>query len=172
MALVADVHADVVEQGAVLEPLALAVAEPVHAARLIEDVQREPRHLLRVLRPVAAPFAELDDAAAADVRVALDLADARAVALDVVEDQPFAQRQVAERELVGAEPADDRVEEHDAGDRQVGAARIHARQLQPLGDVRLDEPLAQPVQRLGRHAPVAHLLRGAAGVGRRPSRRG
>ena len=62
--------------------------------------------------PVAAPLAELDDAAAADVGIALDLADARAVAPDVVEHQPFAQRQVAERELVRAEPADDGVEQH------------------------------------------------------------
>ena len=67
--------------------------------------QREPRDLLRVLRPVAAALAELDDAAAPDVGVALDLADARAVAVDVVEDEPFAQREVAEREVVGAEPA-------------------------------------------------------------------
>ena len=37
MTLVADVHADVVQQRAVLEPVALAIAEAVHAARLIED---------------------------------------------------------------------------------------------------------------------------------------
>ena len=84
--------------------------EAVDAARLVEDGQREPRDLLRVLRPVAAALAELDDAAAADVGIALDLADARAVAVDVVEDEAFAQREVAERELVGAEPPDDRVE--------------------------------------------------------------
>ncbi len=127
VALVADVHADVVQQRAVLEPLAFAVAQPVDAARLVEDGQRQSRDLLRVLRPVAAPLAELDDAAAADVGVAFDLADARAVAVDVVEDQAFAQRQVAERELVGAEAPDDRVEQHGAGDGEVGAARIDPR---------------------------------------------
>ena len=46
MALVADVDADVVQQRAVLEPLALAVAEPVHARRLVEDIERETRDLL------------------------------------------------------------------------------------------------------------------------------
>ena len=62
----------------VFEPLALAIAEPVDAARLIEDAQRQPRDLLRVLGPVAAALAELDDAAAPDVGIALDLADPRA----------------------------------------------------------------------------------------------
>ena len=134
----------------VLEPLALAVGQAVHAARLVEDAQREPRHLLRVLRPVAAPLAQLDDAAAPDVGVALDLADARAVAVDVVEHEPFAQREVAQRELLGAEPPEDRVEQHRTGDAQVGAARIEPGHLQALLDVGVDQPLAQAVQRLAR----------------------
>ena len=117
MALVADVHADIVQQRAVFEPVALAVAETMHATRLIENGQRQPRHVLRVLRPVAAPLAELDDAAAPDVRIALDFPDAGAVAVDVVENQSFAQREIAEREFVGAEPSDDRVEQNRAGDR-------------------------------------------------------
>ena len=99
---VADMHADIVEQRAELEQVALFLAECVHGARLIEDRQRQPRDLLRVLGPVAAALAQLDDAAPADVRVALDLANPRAVAMDVVEDEPFAQRQVAEGEFVGA----------------------------------------------------------------------
>ena len=102
VALVADVHADIVQQRAVFEPLALACRQSVDAARLVEDAQREPGDLLRVLRPVAAALAQLDDAAATDVRVAIDLADPRAVAVDVVDDQTFAQREIAERELVGA----------------------------------------------------------------------
>ena len=105
MALVADVDADVVQQRAVLQPLALAIAELVHRPRLIEERQRQPRDLLRVVRPVAAALAQLDDAAAADVGVALDLADRRRVAVDVVEHQPFAEREVAERDVLGAEPA-------------------------------------------------------------------
>jgi hypothetical protein len=37
VALVADVDADVVQQGGVLEPFALAVGEAVHHARLLEE---------------------------------------------------------------------------------------------------------------------------------------
>ena len=144
----------------------------MHAARLIEDVERQPRDLLRVLRPVAAALAELDDAAAPDVGIALDLADAGAVAVDVVEHDAFAQRQVAQRERVGAEPPDDRVEEDRAGNRQIGAARIHAGRREPLLDVRFDEVLAETVQGLGADAAVAQILGRFAVARSRPSGRG
>jgi hypothetical protein len=111
VALVTDVDADVVEERSVLEPFPLAIRQAVHAACLIEDVQRQARDLLRVLRPVPASLAELDDAAAADVGVAFDFADAGAVAVDVVEHDALAQGEVAQRELARAEPSDDRVEE-------------------------------------------------------------
>src|SRR3990172_6894492 len=124
VALVADMDADVVQQRAVLQPLALAGGQPVHAAGLIENAQREPRDLVGVLGPVAAALAELHDAAAPHVRVALDLADLRAVAMDVVEHQPLAQRHVAEREALGAKSAQDRVEQDRPGDREVRAARV------------------------------------------------
>jgi hypothetical protein len=132
VSFVADVHTDVVQQGAVLEPLALAIAEAVHAARLVENAERQSSHLLRVLRPVAAPLAELDDAAAADVGVALHFLDARAVAMDVIEDETFAQRQIAERQLLGAEAAQDRIEQHRAGDDEIGASRIESGDGQAL----------------------------------------
>ena len=167
MALVADVDADVVQQRAVLQPFPLAVGEPVHAARLIEDVQRQPRDLLRVLRPVPAPLAEFDDAAAADVGIALDLADAGAVAVDVVEHDALAQGEVAEREPIGAEPADNRVEEDRAGHREIRAARIHARRRQAFFDVRFDEVFSQAVQGLGADAKVAQIFGRLAVVGRR-----
>jgi hypothetical protein len=54
VSIVADVHADVVEQGGILEPFALAVAEAVDAACLVEDAVGEPRLMLRVFRPVAS----------------------------------------------------------------------------------------------------------------------
>jgi hypothetical protein len=132
MTFVADVHADVVQQRAIFQPLALAIGEAVHTAGLIEDAQCQTRNLLRVFRPVAAAFAQFDHASPPDVGVALGLADARAVAADVVEHQPFAERQVAQRELVGAEPAHDRVEEYGTSDRQIGASRIHRRDAQAL----------------------------------------
>ena len=110
VALVADVDPDVVEERAVFKPVAFAIGEAVDAARLVEDRQRDLGNLLRVLRPVAAALAELDHASPAHVGIPFDLADPRAVAMDVVEDEPLAQRQVAESELLGAELLDDRVE--------------------------------------------------------------
>ena len=53
VALVADVDADVVQDRGELEPFALAVGEPVHDARLVEELRREPGDLLRVqVRPL------------------------------------------------------------------------------------------------------------------------
>ncbi len=97
MPLVADMHADVVQHGAELEPLSLAIAESVHALRLVENIERQARHLGGVLGPVAAALSKFDDAAAANIGVALDFLDPRAVAMDVVEDDAFSQREIAER---------------------------------------------------------------------------
>ena len=99
VALVADVDADVVQQRRVFQPLALAIGQAVDGARLVEQREREPRDLLRVLRPVVAALGELDDAAAPDVGIAIGLRDLLAVPRDVVEHQPFAQRQIAQRDL-------------------------------------------------------------------------
>jgi hypothetical protein len=99
VALVADVDADIVEQRRIFQPLAVPIRQAVHAARLIEQRHRQTRHLLRVLGPVVAPLAELDDAATSDVGVAIGLRDLLAVSRDVVEDQALTQRQVAERQF-------------------------------------------------------------------------
>ena len=48
--LVGNVDADVVKERRVFEPLALAIGERVDAARLIEEGDRQARHLKRVLR--------------------------------------------------------------------------------------------------------------------------
>src|SRR5262249_7557047 len=118
MPIVADVYADIVQKRREFQPFPFAIAEPVHAPRLIKNAQRQACDLLRMLGPVAAAFAEFDDAATSDVGVALDLANAGAIAVDVVEDEAFAKREVAEREITGAEAAQDRVEQHRAGDVQ------------------------------------------------------
>src|SRR5436190_24039371 len=54
VSFVADVHAQVVEDGGVLQPLALAVRQAVNRARVIEESDRQPRHLLRVRGPALA----------------------------------------------------------------------------------------------------------------------
>ena len=92
---VADVDADVVENRGVLEPLALVISESMNRARLIEQADRQPRDMLRMLRPVVAAFRQLEDTAAADVGIPVGLRDFLAVPRDVVEDQTLAQRQIA-----------------------------------------------------------------------------
>ena len=161
MAFEADVDADVVQDRGVLEPLALAIGEAVDRARLIEEADGEPRDVLRVLRPVVAALGQLEDAAAADVGVAVGLRDFLAVPRDVVEHQPFAQRQIAQRDLVGAEPPQNLVDEDRAGDREVGAPRLEPRHAQPLLEIERDELLAD--------AP--DLLRGEPAVAQRRARR-
>jgi hypothetical protein len=89
MAFVGNVHADVVQDCGVLQPVALAVAEPMRAASLVEQRKSESSHLARVLRPVVVALGELDHAAASDVGVALDLRDLVAVFRDVIQKQPL-----------------------------------------------------------------------------------
>ena len=78
VALVTDVHADVVEQCAVFQ-LALAVTETVRRPALVEDAQGQARDLLRMFQPEAATLAQLDDAAATDIQVAFGLPYLRAI---------------------------------------------------------------------------------------------
>jgi hypothetical protein len=124
MPLVADVHADVVQERGVLEPFALAVGQAVEAPCLIEEGRRQPRDLLCMLGPVVTPLGQFDDAAAADVRVEVGLGNRFPVAGDVVEDETFAQREIAERQLGGAQAPHDRVEQDGPGDGQVGTTRL------------------------------------------------
>ncbi len=91
VSFVADVHADVVEDGRVLQPRAFAIGQAVDGARLVEQRRRQPRHLLRVFGPVVAPLGQLDDAALADVRIPIRLRNFFSVLRDVIEDQPFSE---------------------------------------------------------------------------------
>ena len=114
VALVADVVADVVQERAVLEPLALARAQSVLARRRIEERERQLRDLLRVRGPIATSLGQLHDAAAPYVWIPIDRTNVRRVLLHVIEHEPFAQREIAERQIVGAELRQERIEEHDA----------------------------------------------------------
>jgi hypothetical protein len=138
VALVADMHADVVQDRRVLEPFPLA----------IEQREREPGDVLRVLGPVVAALGELEDAAAADVGIAIGLRDFLAVARNVVEDQPLAQRQIAERDFVGAEPAEDFIEQDRARYREIDAARLETGDAHPPLDVERDQLFAHAVDLL------------------------
>ena len=155
MPLVADMDADVVKDRRVLEPLALAVGQAMNRPRLIEERHRQSCHLGRVLRPVIAALAQLEDAAPPDIRIAIGLRDLLPVLRDVIENEAFTQRQVAQCDIAGAEAPQDFVDEDDAGDDEVGAARLETRNPEPLFQADTDNGLAQAADLFRRDAPVA-----------------
>ena len=132
VAFVADVDADVVQERRVFEPFALVVGQSVNGARVVEERERQPRDLLRVLRPVLAPLGQFDHAAAAHVGIAIGLRDFLAVPGDVIEDEALPEGEIAKRDLVGSEPAQDLVEEDRSGHREIRAPWLEAGHAQPL----------------------------------------
>jgi hypothetical protein len=155
MALITDVDASVVKNRRVLEPFALFVRHPVDGARSIEQREREPGNLVRVIRPVAATFCQLDDAAATHVRIAIGLRDFLAVLGDVIEHQAFAQRQVAQADVVGVEPLEDRVEENSARHGEIRASRIEAGNLQPFFKIQRGQLFADAMNLFGGNSSIA-----------------
>ena len=137
--------ADVVQDCRVLEPLALTIGQSMDRAGLIEERRREPCDLHRVLGPVIAALRELDDASTPDVGIPIGLHDLLPVTRHIVEDEAFAQRQVAERQVRRAESPQDRVEQDRAGDGQVGTPRLEARYAEAALETQRHEVLAQPV---------------------------
>ncbi len=135
MPLVADVDTNVVQQRGELEPLAFAVRESVRVARLVEQRQCQTRHLLRVLRPVIAPFGELDDAAPPHVGIPLGLRNLLAMARDILEHQSFAEREVAQGQFGGAKPTHDRVGKNRSGHGKIGATRVQSRHAEPMPEI-------------------------------------
>ncbi len=154
VALVRDVHADVVEQRRIFEPLALPIRKPMEATRLVEQRHGESRDLAGVLRPVVAALGELHDTAAADVGIPLGLRDLFAVSLDVIEDEPLSQREIAQREVFGAQAPEHRVEQHGSRRGKIGAVWIESGHRQPLLQRQRHELLPHTTERPRRHAPV------------------
>ncbi len=167
VALVADVHADVVQDSRVFQPFAFAIGQAVDRARLIEQADGETGHVLGMFRPVVAALGELEHAAPTDVRVAIGLNDFLAMPCDVVEDQSFTQRQVAQGQFVCAEAAQDFVEKDRAGNREIGASRLESRHAKPLLEIERHQILADAANLLGREAPVSQGRAGRESLGRR-----
>jgi hypothetical protein len=155
VALVADVDADVVEHRGIFQPLALTIGEAVNGPRLVEELACEARDLICVLGPEVAALRELVHAPAPDVWVAVGLRDLLPVPRDVIEHEPLAEREVAQGDLVGVEPAHHRVEEHGPGDGEVRPPRLEPGHPQALLEVELDELAPDAPQLFVRHAPVA-----------------
>ena len=89
------------------------------------------------------------------------------VALDVIEHQPLAQREIAQRDLGRAQPPQHGVEQDRAGDDEIGAARVEAGQLHALADAAIDNLFAKAVNLLGRDAQVANLVARTPALGGR-----
>ena len=106
---VADVDADVMKQRGVFEPLALSGAQTVRRLRLVEQRERHPCDLVRVLAPVVAAFGQFDHAPTPDVRVLLDFGDVGTVLPDVIQNESFTQGEVAERDFGHPELLEDGV---------------------------------------------------------------
>jgi hypothetical protein len=107
---------------------------------------------------VIAPLGQLHHAPPAHVGIPARLLDVLAVALDVVEDEAFPQREIAQRDLGGAQPPENGVEQHGAGDDDVAALRLEARQLEPLLQAERDDVLADAVDLPSRNPQVAQLV--------------
>jgi hypothetical protein len=166
--LVRDVDADVMEKGGVFQPLALAIGERVNAARLFEQRHRDLRHMIGMFRPVVAALRQLDHASPPDVGIAIRLRDLLAMAGDVIEDQPLAQREIAQRQLGSPEPMHDGVEQEGSGDREIGAPRIEPRYTEPLFERQGDNLFSQATQLFCGDAAIAQRdVRGVSLFGRR-----
>ena len=119
VARIADVRAEVVHQGRIFEPLAFPIGQAVNGACLVEHRECQARDVLRVPRDVVAALGQLDGAAAPHVGDAIDLRNLSLVTPHVVEDESLSEREIAQRQLVRAEPPKDRVEQDRAGDDEI-----------------------------------------------------
>jgi hypothetical protein len=111
-------------------PFAFAVAESVHRSQAIEEGNGQLRDLTGVRLFPSAAFGELEGGSAAHIGDLVDLSDVLPIALDEVEHQAFAKRQVTERDLVCAKGLEQRIEQHRTGDDEVGPPRVERGDVQ------------------------------------------
>ena len=159
VARIADVDTQIVHERRELEPLALPIGQAMHGPRLVEECQCETCHLLRVRRKIVTSFGELDRAAPADVGDHVHLRDLPAISADVIEDEPFAQREVAQGDFLGPERVEDGIEQHGTGNHQIRTPRIESGDREPGLEVARHHLLPEAADLLGRHPQVAQLRR-------------
>ncbi len=159
--------ADVVHQRCIFEPFALAVRQSMHGACLVEERKRQANDLIGMLGVIAAPLCELERASPTDIRDAVDLRDLSTVAPDVIEHQSLTEREVAERQFLGAEPPKDRVEQNRTGDDEIRASRIESGDREALLELQLGDLLSNFADLLDRDVQVAQLCRHGAACRRR-----
>ena len=166
MPLVADVDADIVQDGRVLEQLSLVIRHSVHRTRLVEQGDGQARDVLRVFRPEVAPLGKLEDTPPPHVRIPVGLRDLFPVARDEIEYQSFAQREIAQRDVLCSEPAQDLVNENHAGNREVGAPGFETGHTQPLLEIERREFLSQSSNLLRRQTAVSERAALSTALGR------
>ncbi len=159
VAPVRDVVPDPVEEGGVLEQRAMDRAQAVPPDGGVEQVQRELGDLARVFLVVAAALGQADHAALADVGVGLRPRHRPRVLVDVVEQDPLAQRPLAQHQLPRAEALQDGVEEDRAGHDDVRPRLVEAGDLQARLHVGGGDPLPEGVDLVGGHRGVVQGVR-------------
>ena len=149
---VPDVAPDVVQQRPVLEPLALGGRQLVEGVGLVEDLERQPRHVRGVKDlGVAAPQEPVD---AARAHVPVDGHAGLAVPGDVVEQQPLAQPPFPHDDGVGPGALQDPGEQQAARHRDVPAPRVQARNPELLLLARAAQEPVHLLQGRTRQGPV------------------
>ena len=108
-----------------------------------------------MFRREIAPLGELEDASSPHVRVPVGLRDLLPVARDEVEHQSFAQRKIAQRDVLCSKPAQDLVDEDRAGNCEVGASGFETGNTQALLESQRCEFFSQPSNLLGREPAVS-----------------
>ena len=151
---IGDVPADVMKERGILEQRALRRLQTVPRRGRVEQAQGEGGHLPRVRLVEMAALGQGHDAAAANVGVRLGARDRALVARQVVEQQPLAQRPLAEDDFLRLESVEYLVQHHGAGHDDVGAPLVHEREPPAALERGADEAPAQRVDRGRRHRQV------------------
>lgn len=168
MRAMAHVVADVVQQGGVLEELAVDLRQTVEPSQCIEQTQRQAGDLLAVpLVPVIAS-GELMHGSPARVRVGGEQPELWRLAAQVAEQDTFAQPVARRRLRARCRCAKEGVEQREAWHDVVDSLVVEARHAQALGAVAAGEVGPQRTYiGGGKGIPIAHLIAAAGGHHRR-----
>jgi len=148
---VADVPADVVEDGGVFEELAFLGAELVERLELVEEREGELGDLQGMLFVEIAAAAELEDRAAAGVADLHGEFHLGPVGLHVVDDHAFAEGAVADVDFADVEFVKEVGDEHGAGDDLIGAAGVEPGEMPAFGEGRAEQAFADGLEIIAGH---------------------
>jgi len=165
VAVVADRGADVVEQRAVLEQLAVGVAHRVRVSQPVEQLQREPRDMPRVTDVALLGLEllqQLQDAAHREILDTADGGDLAGVGRDVVGDEALAHAEVGDHDARRVECLEHVLEHERSGQQDLRALRVEPVQRLALGERHATELPDQPRQARRREQVLVQLPQGLA----------